>query len=295
MKITPVSGSISKPLLLTAIVVVLVLLLCGQSITPGDARRPDNLPFLGFDRNDYPGDAHLTALRKTFSFTGYWLNNPPGAQSNSWVGKREAVEAAGLGFAVLFNGRRYAQLKPLARAVQMGKSDAVVAVTAAKKEGFPTGTIIFLDQEEGGRLLAEQRAYLHAWVDAINASGFSAGVYCSGIGFRESSGGAFVVTADDIRKNAGNRKITYWVTNDECPPSPGCAFPRIAPVPAESGISFASVWQFAQSPRRRDFARDCRNYNPDGNCYPPGVQVSQHLHVDLNTALSADPSRGRSR
>ena len=293
MKTAPVFATITKPVLFTASVVILALLLLGQSITPGNARRPDDLPFLGFDRNGYPGDASLVALRKTFSFTGYWLNNPPGAQSNSWVGKRKAVETAGLGFAVLFNGRRYAELKPLARAVQIGKSDAVVAVAAAKKEGFPSGTVIFLDQEEGGRLLPEQRAYLHAWVDVVNDSGFSPGVYCSGISFRESSG-AFVVTADDIRKNAGNRKITYWVTNDACPPSPGCAFPQIPPVPAESGVSFASVWQFAQSPRRRDFARDCHNYNPDGNCYVPVVNASQHLHVDVNTASSPDPSHGRS-
>ena len=293
MKITPVSDTITKPLLLTASVVVLALLMVGQSITPGDAHRSDDLPFLGFDRNDYPGDANLVPLRKTFSFTGYWLNNPPGAQNNSWAGKRKLVETAGLGFAVLFNGRRYAELKTPTHATQLGKFDALAAVNAAKKEGFRGGTIIFLDQEEGGRLLPEQRAYLHAWVDVVNDSGFSAGVYCSGISFRESSG-AFVVTADDIRKNAGNRKITYWVTNDACPPSPGCAFPHLPPVPAESGVSFASLWQYAQSPRRKDFARDCHNYNPDGNCYPPGVNLAQRLHVDLNTASSADPSHGRS-
>ena len=39
--------------------------------------------YLGFDRNEYPGDANLKTLRQTFSYTGYWLNNPPGATSNS--------------------------------------------------------------------------------------------------------------------------------------------------------------------------------------------------------------------
>ncbi len=42
--------------------------------------------YLGFDLNDYPGDANLKALRQTFSYTGYWLNNPPGATSNTWGG-----------------------------------------------------------------------------------------------------------------------------------------------------------------------------------------------------------------
>lgn len=276
------------------IVFALALLVLSQSFGDPDSHRPSDLPFLGFDRNDYPGDANLAALRKTFAFTGYWLNNPPGARSNSWRGKRQTVEAAGFGFAVLFNGRRYAELKPLAHATAVGKSDAAAAAAAARQEGFPTSTTIFLDQEEGGRLLPEQRAYLHAWVDAINSSGFRAGVYCSGIGFREASG-AFVITADDIREHAAGRKITYWVTNDACPPSPGCAFPEIPPVPAESGVSFASLWQFAQSPRRKDFARDCRNYHRDGNCYPPAVDSAQQLHVDVNTASTPDPSHGRSR
>ena len=44
---------------------------------------------LGFDRNDYPGDGALKTLRQTFTYTGYWLNNPPGARANSWKGKRK--------------------------------------------------------------------------------------------------------------------------------------------------------------------------------------------------------------
>jgi hypothetical protein len=65
------------------------------------------------------------------------------------------------------------------------------------------------------------------------------------------------------------------------------------PIPSESGVPFAEIWQFAQSPRRKDFARMCRNYNPDGNCYPPGIDPATHLHVDVNTATSPDPSGAR--
>lgn len=38
--------------------------------------------FVGFDRNDYPGDDSLPVLRQTFVFAGYWLSPPPGAKSN---------------------------------------------------------------------------------------------------------------------------------------------------------------------------------------------------------------------
>ncbi len=83
---------------------------------------------------------------------------------------------------------------------------------------------------------------------ALSPLDFRAGIYCSGIAAQESPG-VSIVTADDIRQNADGRKIAYWVTNDACPPSPGCAFPKRPPAPAESGISFADVWQFAQSPK----------------------------------------------
>ncbi|MGA8540475.1 MAG: glycoside hydrolase domain-containing protein [Terriglobales bacterium] len=255
--------------------------------------------YLGYDRNDYPGDANLKILRGTFSYSGYWLNNPPGATTNSWTGKRKTLQAAGFGFLVLFNGRTYAEIKSTGDAVRLGKSDAAAATAAAHAEGFPSQTIIFLDQEQGGRLLPEQRAYLHAWVDAVTSSNFAAGVYCSGIAAQEDSRTS-IVTAEDIRKNAGGRKIEYWVVNDSCPPSPGCTVLQKDLSPGMSGTSFADIWQFAQSPKRNDFARGCSaTYNKDGNCYPPVIvrreDLNHKLHVDLDVATSSDPSRGRTR
>jgi Domain of unknown function (DUF1906) len=253
--------------------------------------------YLGFDRNDYPGDENLKALRQTFSFAGYWLNAPPGEKRTTWVGKRQAVEAAGFGFLVLFNGRLYAELKPLAKATKLGKSDAQAAVASAKREGFPSGSVIFLDQEQGGRMLPEQKAYIYAWVDGVTAAGFRAGVYCSGIAAHED-GGASVTTANDIRENAGRnggeREIVYFVTNDACPPSPGCAFPKRPPSPAASGVPGAELWQFAQSPKRPDVASGCpANYSGDGECYAPGANAAQRLFLDIDTATSSDPSHGR--
>lgn len=244
--------------------------------------------FLGFDRNEYPGDGSLLDLHKTFAFTGYWLNDPPGTATNTWIGKRAKLEAAGFGFLVLFNGRLDRELGT--QAAELGRSDGTAAVAAARREGFLERTIIFLDQEEGGRLLPEQRQYLLAWVDEVTRGGFRAGVYCSGIASKEGSG-ASIVTAQDIRANAGGREISYWVTNDSCPPSPGCATgARLKP--SDSGIHFAEVWQYSQSPRRKDVAAGCGGYDPSDACYAPGL-AQQKLDVDLNVAESADPSRGR--
>ena len=259
--------------------------------------RPSESPpvYLGFDRNHYPGDQNLKLLRQTFSYAGFWLNHPPGEKMNTWVGKRRVVESAGFGFLVLFSGKLLIELKTVSKAGKLGKSDGQAAIAAAQREGFPAGTVIFLDQEEGGRMLLEQKAYIYAWVDEVSAAGFQPGIYCSGIPAKEE-GGVTVVTAEDIRQNAAGRRIVYWVANDVCPPSPGCAFPRNLPRPADSGTDFAEVWQYAQSPKRQEFASGCpKNYDRDGSCYPPDVDRARHLYVDLDTAMSADPSRGRTR
>ena len=247
--------------------------------------------YIGFDRNRYPGESALKLLRQHFSFSGYWLNPPPKEPSNTWEGKREELNSAGFGFLVLFNGRLYRELKAAADPRILGKNDAAAAVRAARKEGFPAGTVIFLDQEEGGRMLPEQRAYVYAWIDAINASGYQAGVYCSGIPAVEE-GGTTLITADDLRDNADRRKIIFFIYNDSCPPSPGCAFPGSPPSPHQSGVPFAAIWQFAQSPRRREYTARCRSsYHADGNCYAP--QSTDGVYIDLDSADSSDPSSGR--
>jgi hypothetical protein len=283
-------------------IVLLLLILAEIATAPAQYARSESQShsaasastYLGFDRNNYPGDQNLKLLRQTFSYTGFWLNHPPSATTNTWSGKRRTLQSAGFGFLVLFNGRLFNELKSVSYAKQLGKSDSQAAVAGARRQGFPARTIIFLDQEQGGRMLPEQKAYIYAWVDGVSAGGFLAGIYCSGIS-AEKEGGENIVTADDIRQNAGARKIVYWITNDACPPSPGCAFPKRAPSPVDSGIHFADVWQFAQSPKRPDVAASCTGYNPDGNCYPPGIDVAKHLHIDVNTATTPDPSHGRSR
>lgn len=275
-----------------------VILLCAA--TPGllfgfPQRVPaqQHASFLGMDRNDYPGDADMQLMRKTFVFTGYWLNTPPGASRNTWTGKRTFLQAMGFGFLLLFNGREYKELKSSGDAASVGSRDAVSAVRSATSEGFPKKTIIFLDQEQGGRMLPEQRAYIHAWIDGVTKTGYGAGVYCSGIAFLESSN-VSVITANDIRDNAGGRNIYFFVSNDHCGPAPGCLFPSAPPTPAKSGIAFAEAWQFAQSPRRPEMTAACRQtYAPDNNCYPPGVAPSSGLHIDVDSADAADPSHGR--
>lgn len=247
--------------------------------------------YLGFDRNIYPGDAIIPILHKSFAFTSYWLSPPPGEKTNTWLGKHALLRSQGFGFLVLYRGRNSRELKDKASAMEKGSQDAKDAVASAKTEDFSAGTIIFLDVEEGGRLSANYHAYLRAWFDELVRDGYGAGVYCSGIPVKEGHG-ITITTADDIRSNSASRKFSFWAYNDSCPPSPGCAFPQNPPVPKRSGISYAAVWQFAQSPRRKEFTTHCpAKYSPDGNCYAPG-DTTHSWFLDVNSAISFDPSRG---
>ncbi|HEY0703813.1 MAG TPA: glycoside hydrolase domain-containing protein [Candidatus Acidoferrales bacterium] len=283
-----------RPSTAAALVVISFL-----SLVLGPAWAQDKAPrtYLGFDVNEYPGDSALSRLRSAFSFVGYWLNLPPGVKTNNWTGTRARFLENGFGFLILFNGRLDRELKSELNAHALGGTDAKSAGAAARREGFPVGSIIFLDQEEGGRLLPEQMAYVLAWADAINAEGFSAGVYCSGIAVKE--GNSSIATAADIREHEAGRHITYFVYNDLCPPSPGCAYPGTAPSPTGSGVPFAAVWQFAQSPRRSEFTKSCRaTYARDNNCYPPDqipgdAKRNREIYLDLDSATSPDPSNGR--
>lgn len=289
------SGAVATAVALLACAILLIA--CKQApdpVAPISAAAPSPAPqfYLGFDRNSYPGAAALPVLRKTFSYTGYWLTPPPGERATNWLGKREKLEAAGFGFLVLANGRLFKDLGSAARAKQIGRRDSAAAAATARREGFPAATIIFLDQEQGGKLLPAQLAYLFAWVDGINAAGFHAGIYCSGIA-AEQPDKSMVITAEDIRKQAGTREITYWVYNDFCPPAPGCDFPKQPSSPSASGTKFAEVWQFAESPREKDRTAKCAaTYDADESCYAPGLK-SAGIYVDLNFAMSADPSHAR--
>ena len=255
----------------------------------------DNGLYRGFDRNDYPGDATMAALHNTFAFTGYWLTVPPGETSNTWTGKRSLLRQQGWGFLVLANGRLDAEIlksqKHGTSPAAVAQQDAATAVAAAHSEGFPENTILFLDQEEGGRLLDEQAAYLLAWTESVAATGFRPGVYASGQPV-EDGPGQRITTIEDIRTRVQTghlHPIAIFDAQDTCPPAPGCT---LHPKPlAASGLDNLVAWQYSQSPRRPELTQSCKaTYAADGNCYAPSFPT---IFLDMDAADSSDPSHGR--
>ena len=252
-------------------------------------------PFVGFDRNDYPGDDTMASMRKVFSFTGYWLTNPPGENANTWASKRGLLRSQGWGFLVLANGKLDAEILKAKKSgtspAALGKSDAANAVAAARREGFPAQTILFLDQEEGGRLLEEQAEYLLAWTEAVTGSSYRPGVSASGQRVQDDPG-VWIDTIEDIRarvKKGGLHEVAIFNALDQCPPSPGCTI-HAKPLSAAPDLNLAA-WQYSQSPRRPEITQSCgATYAADGNCYAPGFP---QVFLDMDAADSADPSHGR--
>jgi len=242
----------------------------------------------------------MRSLYGTFAFTGYWLTPPPGERSNTWIGKRDMLRQQGWGFLILANGRFDKEIVKAQKGgttpAQLGRKDAAVAVAAAKSEGFPQHAIVFLDQEEGGRLLPEQAAYLLAWTEAVAATAYLPGVYASGKPVDDGPGPngkpATVTTIQDIRAQAAAghlHEIAFWVYQDACPPAPGCVV--AAPPPDLSGTLDSTAWQYAQSPREKSITGACsKTYDRDGNCYTP---APTHFDIDLDSSNSPDPSHGR--
>lgn len=281
----------SRSLLAFLLLPVSVGLLC---LAPGkdSQKQPVAAAYLGFDRNEYPGDEALPVLRKTFSFTSYWIGPPPGEKRSTWTGKRELLQSHGFGFAVLFNGRESRSFKSASDARQKGGLDAGKAARMARQEGFPSKTVIFLDIEEGGRLPDLYHEYVKSWADGLGRAKFRAGVYCSAIPVDEG-GGANITTAKDLQDHLAEGELVFWVYNDACPPSPGCGFPPAALAVSMSGFPAAAVWQYAQSPRRKEYTAHCSaNYAKDGNCYAPG-DATHKWFLDANVAASPDPSAPR--
>jgi Domain of unknown function (DUF1906) len=279
----------------TILALALTTIAAAQQNTPAPLPGNNAPPSLGFDLNDYPGDAALPTLRQHFAFTGYWLSNPPGERQNTWIGKRRAILLNNFGFLVLFNGRLDAEIRKAQRSginpAALGQKDAGAAIAAAQREQFPAHTILFLDQEEGGRLLPEQSAYLLAWTEAIAQSAYLPGAYVSGQPVPDDPGKT-ITTAQNIREQVAARHlhpIALFVYQDACPPSNGCTLHP--PAISAAGTPDIAAWQYAQSPRRPEITRSCaKTYAPDGNCYAPNLPG---LPLDLSVSDSPDPSHGR--
>ena len=206
-----------------------------------------------------------------YEWVGYYLQAPC-HRDPSWMGKRRTLTTMGWGLAVLYVGQQTfdgvpdvtvpfvfdleTTFPPAARArimvapteaetqsaavtcsrtlltAEQGTGDAIDAVTKTAAEGFPSGTVIFLDIEHMDSIPASMSAYFRAWVQEVLADGrFRPGIYVHKDNAQAIYNGVQHAYADMNRTGSA----VFWLTT-----STGFSIDKS---PQDVGFSWASVWQ----------------------------------------------------
>jgi hypothetical protein len=219
---------------------------------------------LGFDTNKYPGDKAMAAWKRSsnYEWVGYYLEAPC-HRDHSWTGTRKRLENNGWGVAVIYVGqqtwgrRSWAPSSTTAKSSARkrrtstksvttkgatcssafvsearGVADAQDAIAKASAEGFPKGTIVFLDVEHMAVIPSRMRAYYRAWTRTMLAAGtFRPGIYS------HTKNAAAIY--DDVSALYAQAKVKasppFWVSAT-AGFSPGR-------MPTEVGHAFATAWQ----------------------------------------------------
>lgn len=228
------------------------------------ANEAQNGHFLGFDTHTYPGDDKMRAWKNApkapYRWVGFYLPAAPCHKSTSWAGKRQTLVDMGWGLAVVYVGQQTWERVPRPLSASQvaarkrsgttcsadflsagsGVEEGIDAIRKTAAEGFPPGTVIFLDIERMERMPASMRNYYRAWTATVLEDGrFRPGVYVHSHNARD-------VYADvkQLFVEAGlDEEPRFWVASgrDFSPDKR----------PEEVGHDFAGMWQGAIDVVRR--------------------------------------------
>ncbi|HEX6308390.1 MAG TPA: glycoside hydrolase domain-containing protein [Longimicrobiales bacterium] len=255
-----------------------VLSLATACVAPARvAVRPEPRGVPGFDTRDYPGDAVMRGWfgDSPYRWVGYYLPAPC-YTGTTWTGRRSSLRAMGWGFAVLYVGeqdwgamgaRTDTSTAPSPRCTsahltaEQGRAHGEEAAAAAAADGFPGGTIIFLDVERVDRVSPELATYVRGWTVRVLEDGrFEPGLYAHDVNVEA----LYPLLADEYARHQRSGRPALWVARTT-------GFDLLAS-PRESGYA-AAIWQGILNTREE---------------WNGGV-----LNIDVNVADSPDPSRGR--
>jgi len=230
--------------------------------------------YLGFDTNIYPGDRAMAVWAKdgTYDWVGYYLEAPC-HRDDSWTGKRDTLQQMGWGLAVVYVGQQsWSTTKKSKKGTTCsnkfltaseGTKDAKDAIAKVINEGFPHGTVIFLDIEHMDKVPPAMPSYYKAWTKAVLADGrYQPGYYAH-------TDNAARIHADvkPIFEASGDTlEPPFWIAGKSNAFSPD-------KVPTDVGHTFAAVWQ--------GILDVTRTHN--------GVR----LPIDINIAATRSPSQTR--
>ncbi len=225
----------------------------------------------GFDCGSYPGDDAVKAwaANSPYEFVGFYLDAPchSPATFKTWSGKRSFITQQGFGLAVIYVGHQQDGCGKNSLSRQKGLEHGADTIAKCAVEGFPSGTIVFLDVESfNGHLSANTEAYIRGWISALLDSGgaSSPGIYCP----RKSANEIHLAAGKEYAAHAlPNGAPAFWIVKTQDP-----LFDPSTSSPVDCGVPFANVWQ-----GRIDVKGE--------------VHGAVALDIDRNVADSRDPSR----
>ena len=207
----------------------------------------------GFDTRDYPGDGVMSRWREhsPYRWVGYYLPAPC-YTGTSWIGKRATLDRLNWGIAVLYVGEQdwramgappamtdsAAAEGPRCASANLtagnGRAHALDTANRAAAEGFPPGTVVYLDVERVDDVSTELATYVGAWIEGL----LEDARYLPGLYAHQRNAAALMDVgraAYDERARIGGPRL--WVASSQ-------GF-DITARPSESGVPEASVWQGA--------------------------------------------------
>jgi hypothetical protein len=225
----------------------------GQKAPLADAQQEGKV--MGFDTHTYPGDETMAAWKAApgapYRWVGFYLPAPC-HKDRSWSGKRQTLVDMGWGLAVVYVGQQTWGRTPrptaarIARLLKSGKTcnadlvsaergavEGADAVAAAEAEGFPRGSIVFLDIERMEKMPGTMRDYYRAWSKHLLADGrYRPGIY---VHAHNAQAVYDDVKAEFVAAGLVDEEPRMWVAS-------GRGFEE-GKAPQDVGFAFAGVWQ----------------------------------------------------
>jgi len=229
------------------------------AVTGQDAPMADEAEagrYLGFDTHTYPGEAKMRAWKNApnapYQWVGFYLPAAPCHKATSWSGNRQTLSDMGWGLAVVYVGQQtwnrtprsltpaqVARLKARGEtcsadllSAESGAQEGLDAIRKTEVEGFPKGSVIFLDLERTEKMPARMRDYYKSWVATVLTDGrYRPGIYVHSHNAK--------TVYDDVKglfEAAGvTEEPRFWIASarDFSPEK----------APAEVGHDFAGMWQ----------------------------------------------------
>ena len=204
-----------------------------------------NEKYLGFDTNIYPGDRTMKiwADEGTYHWVGYYLPAPC-HKDRTWSGKRDTLLSMGWGLAVVYVGQQVWTTSKKAkkgatcanafRSASRGVVEGHDAIGRVITEGFPHGTVIFLDIERMDRIPENMKAYYKAWTKTVAEDGrYRVGYYTH----VDNAAEIFRDVKSVLTAAGDTAEPPFWIAGRTKIFDPSDSHPT------DVGHAFAEVWQ----------------------------------------------------